>query len=89
MLPDLTSVEIKNNYRLLLQFSNGERRIFDVKPYLNRGKFKELKIKKNFSAVELNEGYISWRNSAGLGSEFLYLRSKKFTKSIINTAQSH
>jgi len=41
MNPRVIAVSPKRNYRLHLQFDNGEYRIFDVSPYLERGIFKD------------------------------------------------
>lgn len=41
------NVEPLNDYKLLLTFDNGEKRIFDVSPYLDKGIFKELKDGRN------------------------------------------
>ncbi len=45
------AVEPLENYYLLLKFENDEERIFDVKPYLEIGKFKELKDEDLFKSV--------------------------------------
>ena len=37
-----------DDYFLLLKFENEEEKLFDVKPYLDVGKFKELKDKTLF-----------------------------------------
>ncbi len=38
-LLDVVGVEVLTDYRLLLAFENGEKRIFDARPYLHRGVF--------------------------------------------------
>jgi hypothetical protein len=43
MNPRVTKVTPEDNYCLLLEFSNGERREFDVSPYLEKGIFTQLK----------------------------------------------
>ena len=45
-------VEPKPNYLLLLTFENGEKRQFDMKPYLHIGIFKQLQDKKVFKTKE-------------------------------------
>lgn len=44
----LAVIDVKalDDYKLLLKFENEEEKLFDVKPYLEIGKFKELKKKK-------------------------------------------
>ena len=41
----LAVIDVKalDDYKLLLKFENEEEKLFDVKPYLEIGKFKELK----------------------------------------------
>ena len=43
MNPRVIKVEPSSDYTLLITFTNSEKRIFDVKPYLDKGVFKELK----------------------------------------------
>lgn len=73
----ITNVKPLNNYQLLLTFENGENRIFDVKPYLNRGIFKELKDEKKFRSVRVSFDSIEWSNQADLDPEVLYEKSVK------------
>ena len=44
----LSVIKVKplDDYKLFLKFENSEERIFDVNPYLEIGKFTELKNKK-------------------------------------------
>jgi hypothetical protein len=42
-LLDVTAVRVKPDYRLELQFENGERRLFDMSPYMNKKPFIHLK----------------------------------------------
>ena len=52
----LSVKEVKplDGYKLLLTFENGEERIFDMKPYLEKGIFKELKDKSLFNSVKIS-----------------------------------
>ena len=47
----IVSVEAKNNLKLLLSYSTGERKEFDVAPYATGGWFGELKDPGYFSKV--------------------------------------
>jgi len=71
----VTDVKALENYKLLLTFENGEKRIFDMKPYLDRGIFRELKDEKKFSSVRISFDSIEWCNQADLDPEFLYKKS--------------
>ncbi len=64
MNPRIKTVKPQSNYHLLLEFTNGEWRIFDVKPYLNKGIFVELKKIEIFNSVKVADGTIRWINEA-------------------------
>jgi hypothetical protein len=68
-------VEPLNDYQLLLTFENGEKRIFDMKPYLDKGIFKELKDEKKFKSVRVSFDSIEWSNQADIDPEVLYEKS--------------
>ena len=69
-------VEPLNDYKLLLTFENGEKRIFDVSPYLDKGVFQELKNEEKFRMVRVSFDSIEWCNQADLDPEFLFEKSK-------------
>lgn len=64
-----------NNYNLILTFDNGEIRQFDMKPYLNKGIFQELKDISKFNSVRVSFDTIEWDNEADLDPEILYENS--------------
>ena len=68
-------VQPLENYHLLLKFENDEEKIFDLKPYLEIGKFKELKDEKLFKSVRVSYDSIEWANQLDLDPEFLYEKS--------------
>jgi hypothetical protein len=76
MNPRVTNVKPEHNFNLLITFSNGEVRIFDVKPYLGIGIFKELRDMSLFNSVKPFLGSIQWANGADLCPDTLYLESK-------------
>ena len=69
-----TIVKVKplEDYKLLLVFDNGEERIKDMKPYLERGVFKELKDISFFNSVKILYGAISWDGRIELCADSLY-----------------
>ncbi len=69
------SVDPLSDYQLLLTFENGEKRIFDMKPYLGRGIFKELKDVNKFKSVKVSFDSIEWCNQADIDPEVLYKKS--------------
>jgi hypothetical protein len=70
-------VKPKDNYLLLLTFENEEKRMFDMKPYLNFGIFQELKDLNIFNTVKISFDTIEWANEADFDPEVLYQKSKK------------
>ncbi len=71
----VTNVQSAPNYHLILTFSNGEKRQFDMKPYLNEGIFTELKDISNFNRVRISFDTIEWENGADFDPEVLYKQS--------------
>jgi hypothetical protein len=67
----------QDNYLLLLTFENGEKRQFDMKPYLDTGIFQELKNLKLFKTVKTSFDSIEWDNEADFDPEILYQKSIK------------
>lgn len=76
MNPRVINVKPEQDYYLLLSFSNGEVKKFDVKPYLSVGIFKELNDLRVFNSVKPFLGSIQWSNGADLCPDTLYLESE-------------
>ena len=71
-IPAVTSVTALADYRLLLGFANGDQRVFDVRPYLDKGIFSALKDISVFRSVRVNFDTIEWANGADLCPEVLH-----------------
>ena len=80
MYISVKSVRSLSEYQLLLTFENGEKKIFDMKPYLDKGIYKELKDESKFKTVRISFDSIEWCNNADIDPEFLYEKSKKITE---------
>lgn len=78
----LSVLEVKplERFRLLLTFENQEKRIFDVSPYLEVGKFSELKDPSVFNTVKVKYDSIEWSNCLDLDPELLYEKSIRLNK---------
>ncbi len=72
----VTGVTPLRDYKLLLTFEGGEERIFDLKPYLDLGKFSELRDEAMFNSVKIHFDSIEWANQLDLDPEFLYQNSE-------------
>lgn len=75
MYSAVKDVKPKENYLLDLTFENGENRIFDMKPYLDLGIFKDLKDLNMFNTVKTSFDTIEWANEADFDPEVLYSQS--------------
>lgn len=73
----IKKVQPTSDYQLILTFENGEKRQFDMNPYLNIGIFRELKDVSKFNSVKVSFDTIEWDNEADLDPEMLYNESKK------------
>lgn len=65
-------VEPKPDFELLLTFESGEVKTFDMKPYLDKGVFRELKDERMFNSVRVSFNSIVWDNEADFDPEVLY-----------------
>jgi hypothetical protein len=61
-----------SDYKLILTFENGEKRLFDMNPFLNSGLFQELKQVSKFNKVKVSFDTVEWENEADLDPEVLY-----------------
>ncbi len=75
MNPRVVEVKPNPDYSLTLKFTNGEVRRFDVRPYLEKGNFKELQDVRLFNSVKPSLGSIQWLNGLDLCPDTLYLDS--------------
>jgi len=77
--PYVKQVYPLTDYRLEIVFENGERRIFDVKPYLQRGVFVRLQTRAAFQAARVVAGSVEWPGGLDLSYDTLYLEGQAVT----------
>lgn len=75
MYPRVKNVQPLDNYLLKLTFDNGEIKIFNVSPYLEKGVFKELKDKSYFKSVKPFMGSVKWQHDQDFCPDTLYEES--------------
>jgi len=73
MSPKVIKVKPEPNYMLSLWFTNGEQRLFDMKPYLGFEVFQALKDRKLFYTATTFLGSVTWSNDADLSYDTLYM----------------
>lgn len=72
MYLSVKEVKTLNEYKLLLTFENGEVRLFDMSPYLEKGIFRELKDLSLFKSARVSFDTVEWENEADIDPETLY-----------------
>jgi len=81
MYPRVKDVKPTDDYKLVLTFTSGETKIFDVTPYLDKGFFKQLKDKSYFKSVKSFMDSVQWQNGQDFCPDMLYLDSQMPNKS--------
>lgn len=72
MMLRVTDVDYIKDYQLLLTFSDGKKKMVDLRPYLTGEVFGELLDREKFIQYGLTTYTIEWANGADLAPEFLY-----------------
>ena len=72
----VTRVDARPGYRLNLVFNNGERRVFDMFPYLSAKPFHALKDPHIFAKAEVVTGTVVWPRTPGMAPATLYAGSR-------------
>ena len=75
MNPQVTRLTPHANHCPLLEFSNGERRLFDLTPWLDKGVFRALRGSAEFAQAQVVDGSVEWPGEIDLSFDTLYLRS--------------
>ena len=72
---EVNSVVAAPDFGLLLTFTSGERRRFDMRPYLHYPVFRRLKNPGFFSLARVDYGTVTWPGDIDIAPETLYERS--------------
>ena len=73
--PIVREVRALENYKLYLKFDNGEERIYDMKPLLNKKFYQGLKDRERFKKVTSDGISIEWETGEDVAPENLYYDS--------------
>ncbi|MBQ3373492.1 MAG: DUF2442 domain-containing protein [Oscillospiraceae bacterium] len=73
MLPRVKAVTPGEDYQLFLTFTNGEKKVFDVRPLLDIPVYKSLM--KNFYLAQAGYGTVIWPGDIDISPDTLYLKS--------------
>lgn len=71
--PHVTHVQPQDNFTLIVTFATGERRRFDVTPFLDIGVFKRLRERSVFDAAKVVAGSLEWPGEIDMSYDTLYV----------------
>lgn len=75
-LLDVVKVQTGPGYTLHLEFDNGEKRVFDMSPYMDKKPFVQLKGAPLFFRAFVDYGTVVWPGNIDIAPETLYGRSR-------------
>jgi hypothetical protein len=77
---DVKTVRPLDDYQIYVELEDGRKGVFDLKPYLDHGMFRELKDKNYFSQVNIMLGSVTWPNEQDIAPETLVAELKPVEK---------
>lgn len=81
-MESVISVVPKDNFQILVTFSTGETKLFDARPYLEKGVFTRLKNPELFKQAYVAFDTVCWPGDLDIAPETLYDRSQLVTGGI-------
>lgn len=77
MNPRIASVTTKPDFQLELEFTNGEKGVYDCSSLLDFGVFQELANRNYFEQAYVLDGTVAWPHEQDICPDTLYLNSRK------------
>ena len=71
----ISEVTANRDFSLKIVLDNGEKRILDMKPYLDFGVFKKISDFERFKRARVSFDTIEWDDGVDLDPEFIYHKS--------------
>jgi hypothetical protein len=68
---DTKIVKPLSDYRIYVEVADGRKGVFDMKTYLDRGVFRELKDANYFNQVGILFGAVTWPNAQDIAPDTL------------------
>ncbi|MCL2615853.1 MAG: DUF2442 domain-containing protein [Dehalococcoidia bacterium] len=81
--PRVISVTPTDDYKLEIEFDNGERRIFDATQLLSMKVFAPLRSKAFFKLVRVEYGSIAWPEDLDYCPDTLYMQSVPVSEAVL------
>lgn len=79
---DVITVKPLPDYRLYLEIQDGRKGFFDMKPYLGKGAFQELREVPYFNQVGIVLGAVTWPNEQDIAPETLLAELEPFPATV-------
>ena len=83
MNPRVVSVKANEDFTLTLTFTNGDVRLFDVSPYLDKGIFRQLQDMAVFRQVRPVLDSVQWPGGQDFCPDTLYLDSIEIAQTML------
>jgi hypothetical protein len=71
------------DYRIFVEVVNGRKGVFDMKPYLERGVFRELKNINYFNQVDIVFGAVTWPHEQDIAPETLLAELRPLDEAVM------
>ena len=68
---DVEAVHALEDYEIVVELADGRRGIFDLKPYLHHGIFRELRDQNYFAQAAVMLGVVTWSHGQDIAPETL------------------
>ncbi len=78
LYPGVKTVQALPDYRLVVGFDNGDKKVFDAAPLLGIGRFRELASREAFEQVRVVFDTVEWSNGLDLDPEYLHEHSEPY-----------
>ena len=70
--PKVLDVQPLPDYKLLLLFETGEKKVFDVMPYIKGSWYEKLKVPAVFQTVHVSGSTVAWADGQDIAPHELY-----------------
>ncbi len=74
----VTEAEVLPDYRMLLTFAHGEKRVYDATPLLEKPIYAALKEPSFFARARVAYGTVVWSEEIDIAPEYLYENSVRY-----------
>lgn len=81
-MESVVRVVLRENYQLEIEFRTGEVRLFDGRPYLEKGVFSQLKDQTLFALAYVAFDTVCWPNDLDIAPETLYVKSVPISSAV-------